>query len=72
MSKVLQMVFKTTDGKSQMLKINDPKVGLARVQVETVMNEIIAKNVFRTSNGASLMAINGVYLVTTDKQEVLV
>lgn len=72
MSKVLQMVFKTTDGKSQMLKVNDPKVGLARAQVETVMNEIIAKNVFRTANGSSLMAINSVYLVTTDKQEVLV
>ncbi len=72
MAKVLQLVFKTSDGKTQTLRINEPKTGVTREQAVAAMNEVVAKNIFRTGSGASFTAVDGIYMVTTNKEEVLI
>lgn len=46
MSKSLNMVFNTAQGKKVSININNPKENLTKEQVTTVMNSIIAKNIF--------------------------
>lgn len=72
MARSLVLAFRTTDGKICNIRINDPKADLTRAQIETVMNELIGKNVFQTGSGATLAAIDTVYNVETNKNEVLV
>lgn len=72
MSTALLLGFKTTDGKIYNIRINNPKSDITRAQAETVMNEIIAKNVFQTASGASLSAIDSVHTVVTTKNELVV
>lgn len=72
MANSLILAFQTTDGKICNLRVNNPKPGLSRAEVESVMNDIISKNVFETASGASLSAISSVYTVTTAKSELLI
>lgn len=72
MSTALVLAFKTTDNKIYNIRINEPKSDITRAQAETVMNELIAKNVFQTASGASLSAIDSVYTIVTNKNELLV
>ena len=51
MTKTLEMTFKDTLGKNVMLTIPNPKDGLTLAQVDTVMQDIIDKNIFATTNG---------------------
>lgn len=71
MSKVLVLAFKTSEGKINNLKINKPRADVTRAEAEAVMNDIIAKNVFVTSSGASLAEIDSVYVTVTTKNELL-
>ena len=71
MATSLVLAFKTTEGKICNIKINDPKEGVTRTEAVAVMNDIIAKNVFETSTGARLSAVESVYTVVTTKSEVL-
>ena len=51
MAKTLQMVFRDTSGKECTLSIVDPKADLTMAQVNTVMTDIISRNIFTSKNG---------------------
>lgn len=72
MATSLILAFRATDGKIANLRISNPKAGLTRAEIESVMNDIISKNVFETASGAALASISSVYTVDTSKNEVLV
>lgn len=65
MTKTLEMVFRNENGNTVTLAVPDPKDALTRAQVETVMQNIIAKNVF-TSRGGELKQIADVRLRSRD------
>ena len=44
--KILQMIFKTADGKNNTLKLNHPREDLDRETVERAMDQIAAINAF--------------------------
>lgn len=50
-TKTLEMVFKTAGGKSVTVAVKDPKDGLTLAAVQTVMETIIAKNIFISTSG---------------------
>ena len=52
MKKVLAMTFETTGGKSVTISLDDPKSTIGSEEVKTVMDLIIARNVFETKSGA--------------------
>ena len=51
MTKTLEMTFRDAMGKNVMINIPNPKDGLTLAQVDTVMQDIITKNIFVTTNG---------------------
>lgn len=51
MSKVLELVFKDTDGKKKTFSINDPKNDVTKASAEGVMQGIINANIFATAAG---------------------
>lgn len=53
----LELVFLATDGKTVRVVVNDPKEGLDEATIESVMNQIIAADVFESSSGAALASI---------------
>lgn len=55
-TKTLEMVFQTAGGKTVTVAVKDPKDGLTLAEVQTVMNTIIAKNIFSSTSG-DLVAI---------------
>jgi len=50
--KVLRMTFNNALGSAVSFTIPEPKVDLTAAQVEAVMDQMIAKNIFLTSGGA--------------------
>ena len=57
MTKTLEMTFRDSMGKNVMINIPNPKDGLTLAQVDTVMQDIIAKNIFVTTNGDLVDAV---------------
>ena len=51
MKKVLEMTFRNVAGKEVTLSLADPKDDLTLAQVNTVMDDIVAKNIFTTASG---------------------
>jgi len=51
MVKTLEMVFRNESGKEVVISIAEPKDDLTLAQVNTVMQAIVAKNVFSTKTG---------------------
>lgn len=51
MTKTLEMTFRDVMGKNVMINIPNPKDGLTLAQVDVVMQDIIAKNIFATTSG---------------------
>lgn len=72
MAKSLVLAFKTTDNRVCNIKVNNPKDGIPRAEIEAVMQDLIDRDVFETNTGASLAAIDSVYTFETNKREVLV
>ena len=46
MNKILQMEFKSAEGKSRTLRLNNPRENLDRETVETAMDQIVAADAF--------------------------
>lgn len=46
MAKTLELVFRTSAGKETTISLADPKDDLTLVQAQTVMQDMIAKNIF--------------------------
>lgn len=52
MAKTLEMVFRTGAGKETVINLPDPKADLTLAQVQTVMQDIITKNIFLVKGNA--------------------
>jgi len=50
-TKTLELLFQSADGKTVRIPINDPKEPVDTVQVNTVMDLIITKNIFQFAGG---------------------
>lgn len=51
MVKTLEMEFRNETGKSVILRMVEPKDAITLAEVNTVMEDIIAKNIFSTTSG---------------------
>ena len=51
MTTTLEMTFRDSLGKEVMITLPNPRTGLTLTEVQTVMQDIITKNVFFTKNG---------------------
>lgn len=51
MVKTLEMEFRNETGKSVVLRMVEPKDAITLAEVTTVMEDIIAKNIFSTTSG---------------------
>jgi hypothetical protein len=49
--KVLRMTFNNASGSAVTITLPEPKESLTAAQIEAVMEQIIAKNIFLTSGG---------------------
>ncbi|ABO49055.1 conserved hypothetical protein [Desulforamulus reducens MI-1] len=68
MTKTLELIFVNVAGDKVTLRVNDPRDDLQEAEVRTVMDTVVAKNVF-TSTGGSLTGVAGARLVTRDVAE---
>ena len=62
--KVLKMTFNNALGSAVTITLPNPKTDLTATQVQTVMDQIIAKNIFLTSGG-DLISKRDVKIVDT-------
>lgn len=51
MKTTLEMTFRNNTGKDVNLTLSDPKDDLTNAQVQTVMQNILTKNIFTTTGG---------------------
>lgn len=49
--KVLRMTFNNASGNAVTITLPEPKASLTAAQIDAVMDQIIAKNIFLTSGG---------------------
>lgn len=68
MNKYLRMVFKTDQDKKVSLRVTVPREDLDAVEVKTVMDLIITKNIVHSTAG-DLVAIDSAFLVETGTTE---
>ncbi|WMJ76796.1 MULTISPECIES: DUF2922 domain-containing protein [unclassified Sedimentibacter] len=67
MSKKLLMKFKTAGGSTLSLTVDEPKSELTDIDVRTVMDNIIDKNLFNTNSG-DLVEVKSAEIITTTEQ----
>jgi len=63
MAKTLELVFKDNAGASKTISITYPREDVTRDEADAVMENIIEKNVFETTNGAFAEASDAYYRV---------
>ena len=63
--KELELKFKNASGKSRTLTVKDPKDGLTKEEVDAAMNAIVAANVFTSTGGDLVEAVEGRVRTTT-------
>ncbi len=51
MSETLQMIFSNVEGRNTTISVSDPDPALTALDVETVMDSVVDKNIFNTSGG---------------------
>jgi len=51
MSETLQMIFSNFEGRNSTVSVTDPDPAITALEVETVMDSILTRNVFNTSGG---------------------
>lgn len=49
--KILRMTFNNTSGNAVTITLPQPKADLTTAQIEAVMDQVIAKNIFLTAGG---------------------
>lgn len=67
MNQTLILVFLDAEGKERNIRVDDPRVDLTPSEVETAMNDIVAKNVFA---GSALVSAAKAYIITTTTEEI--
>ncbi|KGK83256.1 hypothetical protein DP73_20030 [Desulfosporosinus sp. HMP52] len=66
--KVLRMTFNNASGKAVTISMPQPKEGLTVAEIETVMDQIITKNIFLTPGG-ELISKRDVKIVDTTTED---
>ena len=64
----LHLIFKNAAGKKVILKIENPKAGVTKADIDAAMQAVVENNVFTSTGGDLVEAVEG-YLrtTTTDK-----
>lgn len=57
MKKVLEMVFRTAEGKEVVMSLPDPKGGLTADEVNLAMASIVSNNIFDTKTGDLIQTV---------------
>ncbi len=64
--KTLKMVFANAGGSNVTLSLKNPKAGITGGEVQTVMDDIIAKDVFATTGGDLVSKVKATIVDTTE------
>lgn len=59
MVKTLEMVFRSESGKEVVLSLLEPKDNLTLAEVNTVMQDIVTKNIFSSKSGDLVQVVEG-------------
>lgn len=63
----LDLVFKNAAGKKFNLKIEEPKAGIKKAEIDAAMQTVVENNIFNTTGGDIVEAVEGrLRTVTTD------
>ena len=55
----LDLVFRNAAGKKVTLNIEEPKTGVTKAEIDAAMQVVVANNVFNTSGGDIVEAVEG-------------
>ena len=66
----LRMSFLNSLNRTTSMSLDDPRADLTPAEVQTVMDNIIAKNIFNSSGG-DLVSVKGAEVVTTTVNELI-
>lgn len=66
--KVLRMTFNNAAGKAVTISLNEPKEGITVAEIESVMDQIITKDIFFTSGGG-LVSKKDIKIVDTTTED---
>ena len=61
----LDLVFKNAAGKKVVLNIEEPKPGVTKAEIDAAMQAIVENNVFTTTGGDLVEAVEGRIRTTT-------
>ena len=61
----LDLVFKNAVGKKVILNIEEPKADVTKAEIDAAMETIVANNIFSTSGGDIVEAVEGRLRTTT-------
>ena len=61
----LELVFKNAAGKKVILKIEEPKSDVTKAQIDAAMQAVVENNIFNTSGGDLVEAVEGRMRTTT-------
>ena len=62
---VRYLVFKNAAGKKVTLNIEEPKPGVTKAEIDAAMQVVVANNIFSTSGGDIVEAVEGRLRTTT-------
>ena len=55
----LDLIFKNAAGKKVILNIEEPKAGIAKAEIDAAMAVVVNNNIFNTSGGDIVEAVEG-------------
>ena len=61
----LDLVFRNAAGKKVTLNIEEPKTGVTKAEIDAAMQVVVTNNVFNTSGGDLVEAVEGRLRTTT-------
>ena len=67
MAKRLVLAFKTVEGTTSTLTVDEPKDGLTSAEVRAVMDTIVTQNIFNTNSG-DMVEVKSAEIITTTEE----
>lgn len=67
MARKLVMAFKTFEGTTSTMTVDEPRVDVTEAEVRTVMDMVVAQNIFNTNSG-DLVEIKSAEIITTSEE----
>ena len=68
MAKSLKMVFAVGDAKTATLSLAEPKDGLTKAEVQTALDEMVAKQAIMVG-GAPITGVKDFYVLSSERSE---